>query len=263
VWSRNILKDFGGSNPQWKLSESPLIDGNNLIVTPGGPKACIVALDKMTGKMVWTSQELSDSAAYSSCIIVNLQGVRAITTLTASAAVGVRASDGKLLWRYERVANDTANITTPVVYNDKVFYTTDYSTGCALLGLTAQNGMIKAQEIYFSREIMNHHGGVVFIDRYLYGFSNAILTCIEFATGKVRWKNRSVGKGSLTYADGNLYLLSENNIVGLAQATPEGYVEKGRFQIPDQGQFSWAHPVVCGGKLYIRNQGVLATYNIK
>ena len=262
VWTRNILKDFGGSNPQWRLSESPLVDGNNLIVTPGGPKACVVALSKLDGKTVWASQELSDRAAYSSCVIVNVQGVRAITTLTASAAVGVRASDGKLLWHYERVANDTANVTTPVVYDDKVFYTSDYSTGCALLGLTAQNGMIKAQEIYFSREMMNHHGGVVLVNGFLYGFSNAILTCMEFATGKVRWRHRSIGKGSLTYADGNLYLLSENNVVGLAQATPEGYFEKGRFQIADQGQSSWAHPVICGGKLYIRDQGVLTSYNV-
>lgn len=263
LWSRNILKDFGGPNPKWKLSESPLIDGNNLIVTPGGPKAGIVALDKMTGKTVWVSQELGDPAAYSSCIIANVQDVRAITTLTASAAVGVRASDGKLLWRYERVANRTANVATPLVHADKVYYTTAYSTGCALLGLTAQKDTIQAQEIYFSREMMNHHGGVVLVDGFLYGFSNAILTCMEFATGKVRWSDRSVGKGSLTYADGNLYLLSENNIVGLAQATPEGYREKGRFQIADQGWPSWAHPVVCAAKLYIRNQGVLACYNIK
>lgn len=262
VWGRNILRDFRGSNPQWRLSESPLIDGNNLIVTPGGPGAGIVALNKLEGSTVWTSQELSDRAAYSSCVIVNVQGVRAITTLTASAAVGVRASDGKLLWHYKRVANKTANITTPVVYNDKVFYTSDYDTGCALLGLTVQNGMINAQEIYFSRDMMNHHGGVVLINGYLYGFSNATLTCMEFATGNVRWKNRSVGKGSLTYADGNLYLLSEDNVVGLAQATPEGYFEKGRFQIEDQGQPSWAHPVICGGKLYIRNQGVLASYSV-
>lgn len=263
VWARNILKDFGGSNPRWKLSESPLIDGNNLIVTPGGAGAGIVALDKMSGKTVWTSRELSDRAAYSSCVIANVQGVRAITTLTASAAVGVRAGDGKLLWRYERVANDTANIATPVLQDDKVFYTTAYSTGCALLGLTARNGMLQAREIYFSREMMNHHGGVVFVDGFVYGFSNAILTCMEFAAGKVLWKDRSVGKGSLTYADGNLYLLSEDNTVGLAEATPQGYREKGRFKIADQGWPSWAYPVVCGGKLYIRNQGVLASYNIR
>jgi outer membrane protein assembly factor BamB len=271
VWSRNILKDFGGSNPQWKLSESPLIDGNYLIVTPGGPKASIVAVDKTTGKTVWASRELSDAAAYSSCVIVNVQGVRAVTTLTASAAVGVRADDGRLLWRYERVANSTANITTPLVAGDKVFYTTNYNTGCALLGLTLQNDTLQAREVYFSREMMNHHGGVVLVNGFLYGFSNAILTCMELATGKVLWKDRSIGKGSLTYADSNLYLLSENNIVGLARATPEGYREKGGFRIADQewlrimdqGWPTWAHPVVCAGKLYIRNQSVLTCYDIQ
>jgi outer membrane protein assembly factor BamB len=110
--------------------------------------------------------------------------------------------------------------------------------------------------------MMNHHGGVVLVGGNLYGFSNAILTCMDFATGQPRWKDRSVGKGSLTYADGNLYLLSESNVVGLAKATPEGYVEKGRFKIADQGLPSWAHPVVCGGRLYIRNQGILACYDV-
>ena len=120
-----------------------------------------------------------------------------------------------------------------------------------------------AKEIYFNRNMQNHHGGVILVDGYLYGFSNQGLTCIEFETGKRVWRSRSVGKGSLTYADGHLYLLSENNVVGLAQATPEGYREKGRFIIQDQGWPSWAHPVVSGGRLYIRNQGRLMTYNVK
>jgi outer membrane protein assembly factor BamB len=195
--------------------------------------------------------------------VVNVKGIRAITTLTASAAVGVRANDGKLLWRYPRVANRTANIATPVAFDDKVFYSTAYSTGCALLGLTAQGDTIKADEVYFNRDMMNHHGGVYLVNGYLYGFSNAILTCMEFSTGKVMWTDRSVGKGTMTYADGNLYLLGENNTVGLAVASPQGYQEKGRFTIADQGLPSWAHPVVCAGELYIRNQGVLAAYNIK
>ncbi len=262
VWSRNILKDFGGSNPNWKCSESPLIDGNNVIVTPGGNRASVVALDKTTGKTVWASRELSDRAAYSSCVIAEAGGVRAVTTLTASAAVGVRASDGKLLWRYPRVANRTANVATPVVQGRRVLYTTAYSTGCALLELAAQNGGIEAREVYFSRDMMNHHGGIVLVDGFVYGFSGSILTCMEFATGKVRWKDRSVGKGSLTYADGDLYLLGENNTVGLAQASPDGYREGGRFRIADQGWPSWAHPVVCAGKLYIRNQGVLTCYDV-
>ena len=263
VWTRNILRDFKGSNPQWLLSESPLIDGNNLIVTPGGNQAGVVALDKATGKTVWTAGGLSDPAAYSSCIVADVQGVRTIMTLTSRAGVGVRARDGKLMWHYEKVANDTANITTPIFFKDKVFYTSDYNTGCVLLGLKAENGEVKAEQVYFSREMMNHHGGVVLVNGYLYGFSNTILTCMEFETGKVLWRHRSVGKGSLTYADGNLYLLGEENTAGLAEANPTAYVERGRFEIADQGWPSWAHPVVCGGRLYIRNQGVLACYDVK
>jgi len=129
--------------------------------------------------------------------------------------------------------------------------------------LKAEGGEVKAEEIYFSKEMQNHHGGVVLLNGYLYGYSGSVLVCIDFATGLLAWRDRSVGKGSLTYADGNLYLLGEDNVVGLAEATPTGYKEKGRFKIADQGWPSWAHPVVCGGKLYIRNQGVLTCYDVK
>jgi outer membrane protein assembly factor BamB len=262
VWRRNILQDFNGRNPHWLLSESPLIDGDRVIVTPGGSNACIVALDKMTGKNVWAS-DLSDGAGYSSCVIADIGGVRTIMALTERAGVGVRAGDGKLMWRYDRVANRTANVATPVYHDNKVFYTSAYGTGGALLGLTAQNGTVKADEVYFTRDMQNHHGGVVLHDGYLYGYSNAILTCMEFTTGRVAWKERSVGKGSLTIADGHLFLLSESNVAGLAEATPGSYNEKGRFSIPDQGWPSWAHPVVCGGELYLRNQAWLACYGVK
>jgi outer membrane protein assembly factor BamB len=263
VWQRNILKDFGGRNLRWLISESPLVDGNNLIVTPGGRGAGMVALDKMTGKTVWTSKDLSDTAGYSSPIVADVQGVRTYMTLTSSAGVGVRASDGKLMWHYARAANNVANITTPVFFDNKVFYTSAYDTGGALLGLTAQNGEVKASEIYFTRDMKNHHGGVVLVDGYLYGFNDSILTCLDFATGKIMWRDRSVGKGAVTYAEGNLYIQGENNTVGLAEASPKGYKEKGRFQIADQGLPSWAHPVVSGGRLYVRNQETLAAYDIR
>ena len=263
VWQRNILKDFGGRNIDWEISESPLVDGNHVIVTPGGRGAGMVALDKLTGATVWTSKDLSDEAGYSSAVVGDVQGVRTLMTLTAEAGVGVRASDGKLMWRYRQVANRTANITTPIFSDNKLFYTSAYDTGGALLGLTAQNGEVKAQEIYFTREMQNHHGGVLLINGYLYGFNNSILTCLEFSTGKMMWRNRSVGKGSLTYADGHLYIESEDNVVGLADASPTGYREKGRFRIPDQGLPSWTHPVVAGGRLYIRNQRTLSEYDIR
>jgi outer membrane protein assembly factor BamB len=264
LWSKNILKEFGGENPGWLISESPLIDGDRLIVTPGGREAGIVALDKMTGKTIWTTKELSDQAGYSSCIAAEVGGVRTIMNFTSRAAVGVRASDGKLMWRYNNAANGTANCTTPVFADNKVFFTSGYGTGGGLLGLSAQNGEVKAQEIYFTKDIQNHHGGVVLVNGYLYSYSGgASLTCIEFATGKKMWGNRSVGKGSLTYADGMLYLLGEKHVVGLVEATPKEYVERGRFSIPDQGKDSWAHPVVVGGKLYIRDQSTLTCYDVK
>jgi outer membrane protein assembly factor BamB len=263
LWNRNILRDFGGSNPNWLLSESPLIDGEKVIVTPGGRGGTLVALEKNSGKEIWRSRELRDGAGYASCIVADVQGLRTIMQLTSDAGVGVRADNGGLLWRYEKPANNVANCTTPVYSGNKVFYTSAYGTGCGLLNLSRQGDSIQTSEAYFSRDMQNHHGGVVLVNNKLYGFSNAILTCMDFATGQVHWRDRSVGKGSLTYADGMLYLLGEGSQMGLAQATPDAYVEKGRFSIQDSGLPSWAHPVVCGGRLYIRNQGTVSCYDIR
>ena len=263
VWRRNILKEFGGRNINWLVSESPLVDGTRVIVTPGGRNAGIVALDKMTGTTMWVAKELSDEAGYSSPVVADVQGVRTIMTFTGNAAVGVRATDGRVLWRYGNAANNTANITTPVYANGKVFFTSAYGTGGALLRLQARGEGVAAEEIYFTRNMQNHHGGVVLVDGHLYGFNNSILTCMEFETGKVLWRDRSVGKGSVAYADGHLYVFSEDNVVGLVEASPAGYREKGRFTIADQGWPTWAHPVVSGGRLYLRNQNVLASYDVR
>jgi outer membrane protein assembly factor BamB len=262
LWQRNVLTDFVGGNITWLISESPLIDGDRVIVTPGGRGAGMVALDKMTGRTLWTSKELSDEAGYASAVPVDVGGVRAYTTLTGTSAVGVRASDGKLLWRYRPAANNTANITTPVVSGNQVFYTSAYGTGAGLVNLTASNGELRATEAYFTRDMQNHHGGVVLVNGTLYGFNNSILTAIEFNSGRMLWRHRSVGKGAVTYADNRLYVLSEDNVVGLAEVTPAGYRETGRFAIADQGWNSWAHPVVIGGRLYIRNQGTLTSYSV-
>lgn len=263
LWQRNILREFSGANITWLLSESPLVDGDRLIVTPGGRQAGLVALDKMTGKTIWAAKELNDDAGYSSVVPVEVQGIRAYTTFTSGAAVGVRASDGKVMWRYPQAANGTANITTPVVHGNQVFYTSGYGTGAGLVSLRAQNGELVAQETYFTRGMQNHHGGVVLVNGTIYGFNNAILAALDFATGKTLWQNRSVGKGSVAYADGRLYMLSEDNVVGLAEVTPKGYRETGRFQIADQGLPSWSHPVVSGGRLYIRNQNILTVYDVR
>ena len=263
LWQRNILDDFGGRNIPWLISESPLVDGDRVIVTPGGRRAGMVALDKMSGETIWTSERLSDNAGYASSIVTDVGGVRVAMTLTAEAGVGVRVSDGELMWRHRQVANGTANITTPVVSGDQVFYTSSYGRGGALFTLNVQGGDVRAQEIYFTRDMQNHHGGVILLGDRLYGFHNAILVSMDFATGDTVWRDRSVGKGSLTYADRHFYVLSENGVVGLVEANPEGYVEKGRFRISDEGWPTRAHPVVSGGRLYIRNQGVVTAYDVR
>jgi len=267
VWHRNILRDFNGRQLRWLISESPLVDGPHVVVSPGGSGrdggAGMVKLDKMTGKTVWTAKDLSDPAGYSSAIAADVQGVRTYMTFTAREGVGVRASDGKVMFRYPNAANNIANITTPLFFNNKVFFTSAYDTGGGLVDLTAQNGEVKAKEVYFTRNMKNHHGGVVLINGYLYGFNDSILTCLEFGSGRLMWRDRSVGKGSVTFADGNLYIQGENNVVGLAAATPEGYQEKGRFTIPDKGLPSWAHPVISDARLYLRNQDSMMAYDIK
>jgi outer membrane protein assembly factor BamB len=263
IWQRNILKDFDASNINWLISESPLVDGGRVVVTPGGSNGGMVALDKMTGKTIWASQELDDEAGYSSPIVADVHGVRTYMTLTSGAGVGVRASDGKLMWSYTPAANRTANITTPIYADNKVFFSSAYGTGGALVGLRASSGEIRAQEIYFTRDMQNHHGGVVLVDGYLYGYNNSVLTCLEWATGKMMWRDRSVGKGAVSFADGHLYIVSENNVVGLVEATPAGYREKGRFTIRDQGRPSWSHPAIAGGRLFIRNQGTLTAYTVR
>jgi outer membrane protein assembly factor BamB len=263
AWQLNILKEFGGAQLQWLISESPLIDGPHVVVSPGGPGAGIVKLDKMTGKTIWTSKDLSDTAAYSSITVADVQGVRTYMTFTAQAGVGVRASDGKLMFRYPKAANGVANIATPIFFNNKVFFASGYGAGGGLLDLSAKDGEVIANEVYHTPNMRNHHGGVVLVDGYLYGFNDAILYCLAFETGNVMWRDRSVGKGSVTYADGRLYVQGENNIIGLADATPSGYTERGRFEIPDKGQMSWAHPVISDGRLYVRNQDTLLVYDIK
>jgi outer membrane protein assembly factor BamB len=262
LWSRNVLRDFKGQNPYWLLSESPLVDGDHVFVTPGGRDAGMVALHKATGQTVWTSRGLSDEPGYASPVIADIGQVRTIMTMTSASAVGVRAADGRVMWRYRPVANQTANVATPVVRGNQVFFTSGYGTGAALLTMSAQADEVRARETYFTQEMRNHHGGVVLVEGVVYGFDEAILAAVDFATGKRLWRHRSVGKGAVTYADQRLYILGENNTVGLAQVTPAGYRPMGQFAIPDRGWPSWAHPVVSGGRLYIRNQDTVTAYNI-
>jgi outer membrane protein assembly factor BamB len=261
VWGMNIVEKFGASVPEWGITESPLVDGEKLIVTPGGPGAGVVALNKATGDVIWKSQ--SDPAAYSSPFAFDFGGSRMVAVLTSRAAMALNIQNGELQWRYERVANRVANIATPIVRDGHVFVSSDYGTGCALLKLTPAGGKVTASEVYFNKDMRNHWCTSVLVGDYLYGYSGAILTAMKFLTGEVAWRDRSVGKGSVTFAEGHLYCIGEGGVIGLVEATPSGYKEKSRFSIPKGGFRTWTPPVIAAGKLYLREQDNLYCYNIK
>jgi outer membrane protein assembly factor BamB len=196
-------------------------------------------------------------------MLMNAGGIRSIVAFSGERAVGLLAKNGELLWKYDKVSNQTANIATPIIHDSHVFLSSDYGTGAALLKLTPAGSGLKADEIYFTREMKNHYSSSVLVGEYLYGYSSQILTAMKFKTGEVAWRDRSVGKGSVIYADGHLYCQGEAGTIGLVEATPEGYKEKSRFQIP-RGEFSvWTLPVIANGRLYIREQDNLYCYDIK
>ena len=274
VWAVSYVTDFGGSPSAWGYSESVLIDGDKLICTPGGSKGTMVALDKKTGKQIWRCTDLKDAAVYSSAVAADIGGVRQYITQTQSAAVGVRASDGKLLWRVDQLARRTAVIPTVVLQDNYAFFTAEYGAGCELLRLDSDgSGGTKATVVYTKNKLLeNHHGGVVRIGDYIYGHSKTNgWVCFDFKKGgdEAVWAERKFGKGSVTYADGHLYCYSERDgEVALVEASPGGWKEKGRFTIPEKmtprpGGSIWTHPVVANGKLYLRDHQHLFCYDVR
>ena len=276
-WRKNLMRDFGGQMMSvWGYSESPLVDGEKLICTPGAKAAMIVALDKKTGRLIWRSavpsfgQRGKDGAGYASCVVSEGGGIRQYVTLVGRGLIGVAAKDGKFLWGYDRVANGTANIPTPVVRGDYVFGSAGYKAGAALLKLTASGDSVKAQEVYFldGNTFQNHHGGFVLVGDYIYGghgHTAGAPICIEFLTGKVRWKASQPAGGSaaVAYADGRLYFRYESGSMVLIGATPEGYRQNGMFTIPVKTGESWPHPSIANGCLYLRDNDTLMCFDIK
>jgi outer membrane protein assembly factor BamB len=269
-WQKNLKTDFGGKAGVWAYSESPLIDGDKIICTPGGNDATIVALDKKNGNTTWKCSVPGGSeAAYASAIIVEADGVRQYVQLLQKGLVGVDAKTGKLLWHYGKpVSRFNANIPTPVAYKGYV-YSAAAGTGGGVVKLKLSDGKADAEQVYFEAKLPTAIGGSVQVGDFLYGTTAQALQCIEFTTGKVKWDDRAIGAAAICYAEGRLYLHGENGDVALVEATPEGYHEKGRFTPPDQPkrisnmEKAWAYPVVANGRLYIRDQDRLWAYEIR
>jgi outer membrane protein assembly factor BamB len=266
AWHHNLVTEFGGSVPTWGYSESPLVDGDKVVATPGGRQATIVAFNKHTGEVIWKAVvPQGDRAEYASALAVNLAGVRQYVQFLKGGVVGVAAADGKFLWRYDRPANGTANCSMPVAGEAGVFAASNYGTGGGLVRLTRDGGEVKAQEVYFTREMKNHHGGMVLLNGYLYGADDpGLLTCLDFKTGRVKWEDRAPGKGSLIAADGMLIFRNEGGPVVLVEASPDGYKERGRFTPPNRTEHNaWSYPVVANGRLYLRDQDTMICYDLR
>lgn len=282
-WHLNLVSDLGGSLPSsasghtWKYAESPLIDGDRLIVTPGGSETLIVALDRHTGDLIWraTVPPFGETgvagAGYSSVVISEAGGIRQYVQLVGYGVVGLEAETGEVLWSYGRMANDVANIPTPVIHDDYVLSATGYGAGAALLRIVPDGDGLRAEEVWFHEgsTMQNHHGGLVLHEGTVYlgqGHNRGYPQAVDFATGEVLWgpeRNDGNGSGAVMYADGHLYYRYQNGVMVLAEATRDGYVEKGSFTIPNPAQFSWAHVVVNDGLLYVREQDAIHVYDVR
>ncbi|MBE3068998.1 MAG: PQQ-binding-like beta-propeller repeat protein [Planctomycetes bacterium] len=279
LWRKSFKKDFGGRMMSaWGFSESPLVDGDKVVCTPGGPGAAIVALDRRTGATLWKTAlpdvgpKGDDGAGYASMVVAEAAGIRQYVQLMGRGLVGVAADDGRFLWGYNRIANASANIPTPIVRGEYVFCSTAYSTGSVLVRLVAAgDGGVKAEEVYFldADTFQNHHGGLVLVGDYLYGghgFNAGLPVCLEFLTGRVAWrapKAPGYGSAAVTYADGRVIFRYDQSSVALVEATPEAYRLAGTFKVPVRNGPAWAHPVVHDGRLYLRDNNDLLCYDIR
>jgi outer membrane protein assembly factor BamB len=271
-WKKNLKADFGGKTGNWAYAESPLIDGDRLVCTPGGESATLVTLDKKTGAVIWKAlltglpggKKAYTTAAYSSVITAEVAGTKQYIQFLSGGVVGISAENGKLLWHYDKPANGTANCSTPIFHDNAVFAASAYGTGGGLARIRKEGSDFKAEEAYFLKGMQNHHGGMILIGDHVYGTGSGTLMCVEIKTGKIAWQDRGVGKGAIAFADGLLVHRSEAGPIALVEATPMAYREKGRFDQPDRSdKKAWPHPVIAGGRLYVRDWDIILCYDVK
>lgn len=268
IWTLNMLERFGGRNIQWGLSESLLVDGGRVICVPGGTNILMVALDKRTGKTIWTTPATGDKPGYTAPILFEHAGQRQIVTMTSGSAVGVAADTGKLLWRYDQPARYEVNASQPIYHDGHVAIFGTWGVGATLLKLTPAG----VETVWHTTELDNEHGGVVLVDGYLYGHADGNhkhrhWACLEWKSGRTMWTSDELPgprSGTTSYADGMLYLMNEKGVVALAPASPQKLEIVSQFEIPKFGKGpTWAHNVICGGRLYVRHSQCLYVYNVR
>jgi len=276
VWTKNYSKDLSGKLMSgWGFSESPLVDGDHIVCVPGGKAGTLAKLDRKTGSVVWRSTDVTDDAGYASIVRANLAGVDQYVVLTAKNVVGVAVDSGKLLWSYDCSSKyKVAVIPTPVIVGaDLVYATSGYGAGCDLIKISGGASGQKADKVFANKDVVNHHGGVIFKDGYIYGHSDTKgWICQDIKDGSIKWEWKRGGfeKGSCTYADGALFCYGEGSgdLITL-EVTTEGPKQIGKFKLPERTKLlrpsgkAWAHPVISNGKLYLRDQDLLYCFDLQ
>ncbi|MEX1232557.1 MAG: PQQ-binding-like beta-propeller repeat protein [Planctomycetaceae bacterium] len=285
LWQISFWGDFAGVMMSGRgYGETPLIDGDRLICTPGGPEAMMVAVDKFTGETIWKAAipplgpKGKDSHGFASMMVAEVAGVRQYVQLVGRGVIGIAADDGRFLWGYNDISADVVNIPSPVVKGDLVFSANGYNAGSVLLRIVPDETSkdpdgrptFTAQEVYrhSGNEFQNHHGGVLLIGDHIYGghgSNNGFPTCLELETGKILWKRRGPGVGSAAViaADGHLFFRYQDGLVANLEAGPDGFRITGTLQIPGAGGDSWAHPALADGLLYLREKDHLWVYDLR
>jgi len=267
------MADLGGKIPGWGYTESVLVDGKQVVCTPGGSKGAMAALDKATGRVLWQSEKWTDGAQYSSIVPADINGQRQYVQRSLTNIVGIAAKDGALLWQ-QPYPGKTAMIPTPIVKGNQIYVASGYGVGS--LSFTIEPGnqitMLYDETAGTSKVMKNHHGGVILLGDKLYGYSDGVgWTCQDFKTGALVWaEKKALQKGAIAYADGHFYCLEEGtgNVV-LVDASPTGWSEKSRFKLDPQSSIRspqghiWTHPVIANGRLYLRDQDLIFCYAVK
>jgi outer membrane protein assembly factor BamB len=282
-WRHSLPEDFDGylmkamGSYDWKFSESPLVDEERVMVTPGHVEALMVALDKNSGEEIWRTPGRrlgplgADGTAYTSAVIAEAGGIRQYVQLVGRGVISVDAGSGRLLWGYNRVANDIANIATPVVFEDYVLTSSGYGTGTGLVKVRKGSEGLEADEVYFlePEKVQNHHGGLVLHDGTVFtgsGHNKGFPIAFDFLTGEIHWgpiRNDGKDSAAIIYADERLYLRYRDGRMILIEATSEEYRERGTFLIPDVEKQSWSLPAIANGMLLLREQDDLLCYDIR
>jgi outer membrane protein assembly factor BamB len=264
VWSLELREQFEAEIPEYAYAESVFIEGDRLYCCPAGKKGYIVCLNKHTGELIWSNSEIPGTVGFSSLISFDQGGYHQLAGLSSNTIFGVDSETGNLLWQVPYENSRSNNVADPIYHDGHIFASSGYGKGSTLIKLSKSGNTITPETVWQTELLDNHHGGVILHDGYLYGSGHNVRGwfCLDFRTGKQMWKTG--GKGSLTYADHMLYSLDERGIMNLIKATPDTNETRSTFELPSGGKsMYWAHPVVCGGRLYVRHEDSLFAYDIR